>query len=189
MLTDSDGFYKLALNHCGGKNYEVPFPENATGDDLVEWVENTLDVPRYQTKIIFRGKLITDEMGSFTELNIPRVGAKMMILGKKNSPEEEKLFKQIQEIVKKSQNYDVEVSQLSEQYDKSIRQNHLPAAEQPKAFDKIRKRMRFCAEQHMKHLEAYDMMNIKADFKEAKSMRKNAIHKIQRWLDNGQFQI
>ena len=183
-ITANDGYYKISLNHCGGKNYELSFQKDATGETLVEWVENTLEVPRFQTKIIFRGKLILDDSGTFKELNIPQVGGKFMLIGKTNKPEEEKAMKDIIEIVNHSKKFEDEVQERSVQYDKSIRQNHVDVADQPKVVDQIRKRLKYCAEQQYKNLEKLDLMPLKKEMEEAKRMRKNAINKIQRWLDN-----
>ena len=179
-----DGYYKISVNHCGGKNYELSFPKEATGETLVEWVENEFELPRYQQKLIFRGKLILDDSGTFKELNIPQVGGKFMLIGKTNKPEEEKAFKDIIEIVNNSKKFEDEVQERSVQYDKSIRQNHVDLSDQPKVLDQIRKRLKYCAEQQYKNLEKLDNMVLKKEMEEAKRMRKNAISKIQRWLDS-----
>merc|ERR1712066_91394 len=183
-IIENDGFYKISINHCGGKNYDIAFDKTATGEDLVVWVENALQVPRYQIKIIFRGKLILEDSGSFKSIGIPQVGGKFMLIGKTNKPEEEKAMKEIIEIVKQSEKYENEVQERSVQYDKSIRQNHVDVKDQPKVIDQIRKRLKFCAEQQYKLLEKLDCMGLKKEMEEAKRMRKSAIMKIQKWLDN-----
>ena len=184
MADLSPDYYKLQLNHCGGKNYDLTFPENSTAEDLITNIETLLQTPRYQLKVMFRGKLITDDNGPFSSINIPQIGGKLMVLGKKNTPEEEKFMKDITELLNNSKKYEKEVQDKLIQYDTSIRKNFIENKDQQKnIIVDMRKRVKFLAEQQMKFLMKLDMMEIKSDFGDAKRMRKNTVSKIQKWLD------
>ena len=107
-----------------------------------------------------------------------------MVLGKKNTPEEEKFMKDITELLNNSKKYEKEVQDKLIQYDTSIRKNFIENKDQQKnIIVDMRKRVKFLAEQQMKFLMKLDMMEIKSDFGDAKRMRKNTVSKIQKWLD------
>jgi len=184
MADISPDFYKINVAHLGSKKYDLAFPENSNAEDLVSKMEDLLQTPRYQMKIMFRGKLITDDLGSFQSLNIPQIGGKFMVLGKKNTPEEEKFMKEITEILKASEKFENEVQEKLAQYDNSIRKNFISEPEQQKKLVvDMRKRMKYLSEQQMKFLLKLDTFDIKSEFGDAKRMRKNTVSKIQRWLD------
>ena len=186
-MTDNQEFYKLDINHCGGKNHKLSFPQQTTCEDLVNKIETTLECPRYQLKIIYRGKQIYDDPNILLkDIYIQPAPApnKLMVIGKKNSAEEEKILKDLVEMLKSSQNYESEVQEKKVQFQKSIVDGFVTdQKDKSKILDEMTKRLKFIGESQMKFLMKLDMMEIKKEFEDAKRARKNSVVKIQKWLD------
>lgn len=185
----TDSYFKCSLQHCGGKTYEAGFARTATAEDLITHIENLTQLPRYQLKIIFRGKTILDDMGTLIDLKFPQVGGKLMIVGRKMNPEEDAIMKKLTEMMKTSKKYNAEVLDQIETYEKSVLQNHLPKDLHEECYKNVVKRLRYCAEQQIRSLETLDAMTIKADFNDAKRLKKSTTRQIQAWLDEADKQL
>lgn len=184
MSDIGENFYEIHLNHCGGKKYTLNFPKDTKSEDLINKIEEQLEIPRYQLKVIFNGKQIYDEPTTFESLRIPQKGGKFMAVGKRNSPEEEAVMIKMTDILKSANKYENEVQEKLIQYDNSIRKDFIKEKDnQKKIIEDMRKRTKFLAEQQLKFLMELDMISLKSEFMDAKRMRKNCVSKIQMWLD------
>ncbi|TSK82174.1 BAG family molecular chaperone regulator 1 [Bagarius yarrelli] len=112
--------------------------------DLSEALAQVTGVPEACQKIIFKGKSLREMDERLSNLGIKQ-GCKLMMIGKRNSPEEEAELKKLKDIEKSV-----------EQTAKKLEKGFLAKDLQAEALNKLDHRVKLAAEQFMKILEEID---------------------------------
>uniref|UniRef100_A0A6Q2YCL4 Ubiquitin-like domain-containing protein n=1 Tax=Esox lucius TaxID=8010 RepID=A0A6Q2YCL4_ESOLU len=125
--------------------------------DLSEALVQATGVPAPAQKLIFKGKSLKEMEESLSSFGIKQ-GCKLMMIGKRNSPEEESELKKLKDIEKS-------VEQTAKKLEKvdgeltGLKNGFLAKDLQAEALGKLDHRVKVASEQFMKILEQVDSMN------------------------------
>ncbi|XP_037538272.1 BAG family molecular chaperone regulator 1 [Nematolebias whitei] len=154
--------------------------KGSTIKDLSDAVCQATGVPPASQKLIFKGKSLKDMEESLSSYGVKN-GCKLMMIGKRNSPEEEAELKKLKEIeksveqtAKKLENVDGELT--------GLKNGFLAKDLQAEALNKLDHRVKIAAEQFMKILEQIDAMNIPENFIDCKTKKKGLVKTVQDFL-------
>ncbi|XP_060940331.1 BAG family molecular chaperone regulator 1 [Limanda limanda] len=158
-------------------------PEEGNGPtvkDLSDALVQTTGVPAASQKLIFKGKSLKDMEESLSTYGI-KGGCKLMMIGKRNSPEEEAELKKLKDIeksveltAKKLEKVDGELT--------GLKNGFLAKDLQAEALGKLDNRVKIAAEQFMKILEQIDAMSLPENFNDCKMKKKGLIKTVQDFL-------
>ncbi|KAF5899003.1 BAG family molecular chaperone regulator 1, partial [Clarias magur] len=145
--------------------------------DLSEALAQTTGVPQAAQKIIFKGKSLKEMEESLSSLGIKQ-GCKLMMIGKRNSPEEEVELKKLKDIEKS-------VEQTAKKLEKvhgeltGLKNGFLAKDLQAEALNKLDHRVKLAAEQFMKILEEIDTMTLPENFSDCRMKKKGLVKSVQ----------
>ncbi|KAM9500582.1 BAG family molecular chaperone regulator 1 [Clarias gariepinus] len=148
--------------------------------DLSEALAQTTGVPQAAQKIIFKGKSLKEMEESLSSLGIKQ-GCKLMMIGKRNSPEEEVELKKLKDIEKS-------VEQTAKKLEKvhgeltGLKNGFLAKDLQAEALNKLDHRVKVAAEQFMKILEEIDAMTLPENFSDCRMKKKGLVKSVQGFL-------
>lgn len=167
----------------GSARFPVSISEGATLSELMERAVEITGVPSARQKLILNGRALTslDHGKSLTECGVTNF-SKVMVLGKRYDPEGDDLYKQIEEVEKKSIEIDAKLAEVAKEL-KDIENGHLASEHHEKAFKGLMKRCRSGTEEFMRLLEKLDAMRFEEHQSEAKSKRKTVVDRVNKWLD------
>ncbi|MCI4377620.1 hypothetical protein PGIGA_G00205880 [Pangasianodon gigas] len=138
--------------------------------DLSEALAQATGVPQASQKIIFKGKSLKEMEESLSSLGVKQ-GCKLMMIGKRNSPEEEAELKKLKDIEKSV-----------EQTAKKLEKGFLAKDLQAEALNKLDHRVKVAAEQFMKILEEIDAMTVPENFCDCRVKKKGLVKAVQGFL-------
>ncbi|KAF7222258.1 BAG family molecular chaperone regulator 1 [Nothobranchius furzeri] len=151
-----------------------------TVKDLAEALNQATGVPPASQKLIFKGKSLKDLEESLSSYGI-KEGCKLMMIGKRNSPEEEaelrklkEIEKSVEQMVKKLENVDGELT--------GLKNGFLAKDLQAEALSKLDHRVKIAAEQFMKILEQIDAMSLPENFIDCRMKKKGLVKTVQDFL-------
>uniref|UniRef100_A0A1A8GLI0 BAG family molecular chaperone regulator 1 n=1 Tax=Nothobranchius korthausae TaxID=1143690 RepID=A0A1A8GLI0_9TELE len=151
-----------------------------TVKDLAEALNQATGVPPASQKLIFKGKSLKDLEESLSSYGV-KEGCKLMMIGKRNSPEEEaelrklkEIEKSVEQMVKKLENVDGELT--------GLKNGFLAKDLQAEALSKLDHRVKIAAEQFMKILEQIDAMNLPENFIDCRMKKKGLVKTVQDFL-------
>lgn len=154
--------------------------QRPTVKDLSDALTKATGVPQNSQKIIFKGKSLKDMEESLSTYGV-KDGCKLMMIGKRNSPEEEaelKKFKDIEKTVeqtaKKLEKVDGELN--------GLKNGFLAKDLQAEALGKLDHRVKVAAEQFMKILEQIDAMSLPENFSDCRIKKKGLVKTVQDFL-------
>ncbi|XP_066537241.1 BAG family molecular chaperone regulator 1 isoform X2 [Hoplias malabaricus] len=148
--------------------------------DLSEALTEATGVPSCSQKIIFKGKSLKEMEESLSSFGIKQ-GCKLMMIGKRNSPEEEAELKKLKDIEKS-------VEQTAKKLEKvdgeltGLKNGFLAKDLQAEALNKLDHRVKVAAEQFMKILEQIDAMAVPENFSDCKMKKKGLVKTVQGFL-------
>ncbi|XP_060730143.1 BAG family molecular chaperone regulator 1 [Tachysurus vachellii] len=148
--------------------------------DLSEALAQTTGVPQACQKIIFKGKSLKEMEESLSSLGIKQ-GCKLMMIGKRNSPEEEAELKKLKDIEKS-------VEQTAKKLEKvhgeltGLKNGFLAKDLQAEALNKLDHRVKISAEHFMKILEELDSMTVPENFNDCRMKKKGLVKSVQGFL-------
>ncbi|KAI4903517.1 hypothetical protein NFI96_027568 [Prochilodus magdalenae] len=148
--------------------------------DLSEALTEATGVPAPSQKIIFKGKSLKDMDESLSSFGIKQ-GCKLMMIGKRNSPEEEAELKKLKDIEKS-------VEQTAKKLEKvdgeltGLKNGFLAKDLQAEALNKLDQRVKVAAEQFMKILEQIDAMSVPENFSDCRMKKKGLVKAVQGFL-------
>ncbi|KAL4635243.1 BAG family molecular chaperone regulator 1 [Arapaima gigas] len=170
----------------GSAKLSVPVPgREADGAEpglaeLAAALERLTGVPVASQRIIHRGRTLKEMEQSLSSLGIKQ-GSKLMMIGKRNSPEEEAELKKLKDIektveqtAKKLENVDGELT--------GLKNGFLPKDLQAQAMSKLDQRVKAVAEQFMKLLELMDAMSLPENFNDCRMKKKGLVKMVQSCL-------
>ncbi|XP_075416140.1 BAG family molecular chaperone regulator 1 isoform X1 [Tenrec ecaudatus] len=148
--------------------------------DLAQVVEEATGVLRPCQKLIFKGKSLKEMEQPLSALGIHN-GCRVMLIGKKNSPEEEAELKKLKALEKAVEKIAGHLEELSKDF-AGIQQGFLAKDLQAEALCKLDRRVKATIEHFMKILEEIDTLILPENFKESRLKRKGLVTKVQEFL-------
>ncbi|CAL1580330.1 unnamed protein product [Knipowitschia caucasica] len=151
-----------------------------TVKDLSDALTQATGVPQPSQKIIFKGKSLKEMEESLSSYGV-KTGCKLMMIGKRNSPEEEAELKKLKDIEKS-------VDQTAKKLEKvdgeltGLKNGFLAKDLQAEALNKLDHRVKAAAEQFMKILEQIDAMTLPEHFNDCKIKKKGLVKTVQNFL-------
>ncbi|KAG7523638.1 BAG family molecular chaperone regulator 1 [Solea senegalensis] len=170
---------------CGSVKHSVTLTGHDDGNgptvkDLSDALCQSTGVPSGSQKIIFKGKSLKDMEESLSSCGV-KDGCKLMMIGKRNSPEEEAELKKLKDIektieltAKKLEKVDGELT--------GLKNGFLAKDLQAEALGKLDHRVKIAAEQFMKILEEIDAISIPENFSDCKIKKKGLVKTVQGFL-------
>ncbi|XP_051557576.1 BAG family molecular chaperone regulator 1-like isoform X2 [Myxocyprinus asiaticus] len=143
--------------------------------DLCEALTEATGVPAPSQKIIFKGKSLKEMEESLSSFGLKQ-GCKLMMIGKRNSPEEEAELKKLKDIEKSVE----QTAKKLEKVDGEL--NGLKNDLQAEALNKLDHRVKVAAEQFMKLLEEIDGINLPESFSDCRMKKKGLVKTVQGFL-------
>ncbi|XP_034038602.1 BAG family molecular chaperone regulator 1 [Thalassophryne amazonica] len=154
--------------------------QSPTVRDLAEALAEATGVHTTAQKLIFKGKSLKDPEESLFSYGI-KEGCKMMLIGKRNSPEEEAELKKLRDIEKS-------VDQLAKKLEHvdgeltGIKNGFLGKDLQVESLGKLDNSVKVATEQLMKILEQLDAMSLPDNFRDCKLKRRGLANTVQDFL-------
>ncbi|XP_030631067.1 BAG family molecular chaperone regulator 1 [Chanos chanos] len=148
--------------------------------DLCEALTEATGVPVASQKVIFKGKSLKEMDESLSSFGMKQ-GCKLMMIGKRNSPEEEAELKKLKDIEKS-------VEQTAKKLEKvdgeltGLKNGFLAKDLQADALNKLDRRVKVAAEQFMKILEQIDAMAVPENFSDCRMKKKGLVKTVQGFL-------
>ncbi|KAK1173684.1 BAG family molecular chaperone regulator 1 [Acipenser oxyrinchus oxyrinchus] len=149
-------------------------------NDLAEAIAQVTGVPLPSQKLIFKGKSLREMEQPLSSFGVKQ-GCKVMMIGKRNSPEEEAELKILKDLEKS-------VDQTSKKLEKvdgeltGLKNGFLAKHLQAEALSKLDQRVKVAAEQFMKILEQMDAMSLPENFSDCRMKKKGLIKTVQACL-------
>lgn len=174
-MTVAYGSSKHSITLTGHEDGKGP-----TVKDLSDALAQATGVPPASQKLIFKGKSLKDMEESLSSYGI-KEGCKLMMIGKRNSPEEEAELRKLKDIEKC-------VEQMAKKLEKvdgeltGLKNGFLAKDLQAEALGKLDHRVKIAAEQFMKILEEIDAMSVPENFNDCKMKKKGLVKTVQDFL-------
>ncbi|KAM8802638.1 BAG family molecular chaperone regulator 1 isoform 2-T2 [Rhynchonycteris naso] len=148
--------------------------------DLAQVVEEATGVPLPFQKLIFKGKSLKEMETPLSALGLQN-GCRVMLIGKKNNPEEEVELKKLKDLEKSVEKIADQLEELNKEL-AGIQQGFLAKDLQAEALCKLNRRVKAIIEQFMKILEEIDTLVLPENFKDSRLRRKGLVKKVQAFL-------
>lgn len=148
--------------------------------DLSEALSQATGVPQAAQKIIFKGKSLKEMEESLSSLGIKQ-GCKLMMIGKRNSPEEEAELKKLKDIEKSVEQTAKKLEKVSGELT-GLKNGFLAKDLQAEALNKLDQRVKVASEQFMKILEEIDAITLPENFSDCRMKKKGLIKTVQGFL-------
>ncbi|MBN3287623.1 BAG1 regulator, partial [Polyodon spathula] len=149
-------------------------------NDLAEAIAQVTGVPLTSQKLIFKGKSLREMEQPLSSFGVKQ-GCKVMMIGKRNSPEEEAELRILKDLEKS-------VDQTSKKLEKvdgeltGLKNGFLAKHLQAEALNRLDQRVKVAAEQFMKILEQMDAMSLPENFSDCRMKKKALIKTVQACL-------
>ena len=150
----------MTVTHSNEKHSLQVTPQEGNSEpvvqDLAQVVEEATGVPLPFQKLIFKGKSLKEMEMPLSALGIQN-GCRVMLIGKKNSPEEEAELKKLKDLEKSVEKIADQLEELNKDL-AGIQQGFLAKDLQTEALCKLDRRVKATIEQFMKILEEIDTL-------------------------------
>ncbi|XP_072431611.1 BAG family molecular chaperone regulator 1 isoform X1 [Chiloscyllium punctatum] len=151
-----------------------------TLQDMATVIAQVTGVPQQLQKLIFKGKSLKEMEQPLSVLGVKN-GCKIMMIGKKNSPEEEAELKKLKELEKSTDQLSHKLEEINAELT-GIQNGFLAQDLQSAALSKLEKKVKSTSEQCMKFLEQIDAMSLPDDFSDCRHKRKSLVKNVQNYL-------
>ncbi|XP_063465130.1 BAG family molecular chaperone regulator 1 isoform X1 [Symphalangus syndactylus] len=174
----------VTVTHSNEKHDLHVTPQQGSSEpvvqDLAQVVEEVIGVPQSFQKLIFKGKSLKEMETPLSALGI-QDGCRVMLIGKKNSPQEEVELKKLKHLEKSVEKVADQLEELNKELT-GIQQGFLPKDLQAEALCKLDRRVKATIEQFMKILEEIDTLILPENFTDSRLKRKGLVKKVQAFL-------
>ncbi|KAM6135412.1 LOW QUALITY PROTEIN: BAG family molecular chaperone regulator 1 [Pterocles gutturalis] len=151
-----------------------------TLQDMAVLIEQVTGVPVPFQKLIYKGKSLK-ELEQPCQHLVFKNGCKVMLIGKRNSPEEEAELKKLKDLEKSVEQIANKLEEVNKEFT-SIQKGFLAKDLQAEALKQLDKRIKGTAEQFMKILEQIDSIVKSAEnFSDCK-LKKKVVKRVQVFL-------
>ncbi|XP_069814365.1 BAG family molecular chaperone regulator 1 isoform X2 [Dendropsophus ebraccatus] len=151
--------------------------DEPTVEDMALCVEKITGVPLASQKLIYKGKSLKEMDQTLSSMGIKN-GCKVMLIGKKNCPEEESELKKLKDLEKSVEQIASKLEDVNKELS-GIQKGFLSKSLQVEALGKLDKRIKTTVEQFMKILEQIDSMTMPENFSDCRMKRKGLVKKVQ----------
>uniref|UniRef100_A0A667WL53 BAG family molecular chaperone regulator 1 n=1 Tax=Myripristis murdjan TaxID=586833 RepID=A0A667WL53_9TELE len=151
-----------------------------TVKDLSDALTAATGVPAPSQKLIFKGKSLKDKEETLSSCGIKQ-GCKLMMIGKKNSPEEEAELKKLKDIEKSVEQTAKKLEKLDGELT-GLKNGFLAKDLQVEALGKLDNRVKGAAEQFIRILEQIDSMSVPENFSDCRMKKKGLVKTVQDFL-------
>ncbi|KAM6142309.1 BAG family molecular chaperone regulator 1 isoform 2-T2 [Phoenicopterus ruber ruber] len=148
-----------------------------TLQDMAVLIEQVTGVPVPFQKLIYKGKSLKELEQPLSALGVKN-GCKVMLIGKRNSPEEEAELKKLKDLEKSVEQIANKLEEVNKEFT-SIQKGFLAKDLQAEALKQLDKRIKGTAEQFMKILEQIDAVNLPENFNDCKLKKKGLVKRVQ----------
>ncbi|XP_067860787.1 BAG family molecular chaperone regulator 1 [Heptranchias perlo] len=174
----------LTLMH-GSSKHKIEISAEQEGceptlQDMATVIAQVTGVPQQLQKLIFKGKSLKEMEQPLSVLGVKN-GCKIMMIGKKNSPEEEAELKKLKELEKSTEQLSHKLEEINGELT-GIQNGFLARDLQSAALSKLEKKVKSTAEQCMKFIEQIDAMSLPDDFSDCRHRRKGLVKNVQTYL-------
>ncbi|XP_030060605.1 BAG family molecular chaperone regulator 1 [Microcaecilia unicolor] len=171
----------IIVSH-GSEKHKIQIPVQGENDeptlqDMALVVERVTGVPVSFQKLICKGKSLKEMEQPLSVLGIKN-GSKVMLIGKRNSPEEDAELKKLKDLEKSVKQTANKLEEVTKELT-GIQKGFLSKSLQVEALNKLDKRIKSTVEQFMKILEEIDALNVPENFNDCKLKRKGLVIKVQ----------
>ncbi|KAF7706155.1 BAG family molecular chaperone regulator 1 [Silurus meridionalis] len=173
-VTVSHGSSKHNISLTGQDGSEL------TVKHLSEALAQTTGVPQASQKIIFKGKSLKEMEESLSSLGIKQ-GCKLMMIGKRNSPEEEAELRKLKDIEKSVEQTAKKLEKVNGELT-GLKNGFLAKDLQAEALNKLDHRVKLASEQFMKILEDIDSLTVPENFSDCRMKKKGLVKTVQGFL-------
>ncbi|XP_059957814.1 BAG family molecular chaperone regulator 1 [Mesoplodon densirostris] len=174
----------VIVTHSNEKHDLQVIPQEGCSEpivqDLAQAVEEATGVPLPFQKLIFKGKSLKEMKMPLSALGIQN-GCRVMLIGKKNSPEEEAEIKKLKDLEKSVEKLADQLKELSKELT-GIQQGFLAKDFQAEALCTLNRRIKATIEKFTKILEEIDALVLPENVKDSRMKRKGLVKKIQAFL-------
>ncbi|NXU65117.1 BAG1 regulator, partial [Horornis vulcanius] len=139
-----------------------------TLQDMAVLIEQVTGVPVPFQKLIYKGKSLKELEQPLSALGVKN-GCKVMLIGKRNSPEEEAELKKLKDLEKSVEQIANKLEEVNKEFT-------------TEALKQLDKRIKGTAEQFMKTLEQIDAINLPENFSDCKLKKKGLVKRVQVFL-------
>uniref|UniRef100_A0A8C3XK24 BAG family molecular chaperone regulator 1 n=1 Tax=Chelydra serpentina TaxID=8475 RepID=A0A8C3XK24_CHESE len=157
-----------------------PLRDEPTLQDMALLIEQVTGVPVPFQKLICKGKSLKEMEQPLSALGVKN-GCKVMLIGKRNSPEEEAELKKLKDFEKSVEQIANKLEEINKEFT-GIQKGFLAKDLQAEALNHLDKRIKGTAEQFMKILEQIDAINLPENFSDCKLKKKGLVKKVQAFL-------
>lgn len=172
VVTITHGSEKHKLQVVAEEENDEP-----TLQDMALSVEKVTGVPLASQKLIYKGKSLKEMEQTLSALGI-KTGCKVMLIGKKNCPEEESELKKLKDLEKSVEQIASKLEDVNKELS-GIQKGFLSKSLQAEALGKLDKRIKTTVEQFMKVLEQIDSMTMPENFSDSRMKKKGLVKKVQ----------
>ncbi|XP_054020172.1 BAG family molecular chaperone regulator 1 [Dryobates pubescens] len=151
-----------------------------TLQDMAALIEQVTGVPVPFQKLIYKGKSLKELEQPLSALGVKN-GCKVMLIGKRNSPEEEAELKKLKDLENSVEQIANKLEEVNKEFT-SIQKGFLAKDLQAEALKQLDKRIKGTAEQFMKTLEQIDAITLPENFSDCKLKKKALVKKVQVFL-------
>uniref|UniRef100_A0A8D0H5E9 BAG family molecular chaperone regulator 1 n=1 Tax=Sphenodon punctatus TaxID=8508 RepID=A0A8D0H5E9_SPHPU len=151
-----------------------------TLQDMALQIEQVTGVPVTFQKLIYKGKSLKEMEQPLSALGVKN-GCKVMLIGKRNSPEEEAELKKLKDLEKSVEQIAKKLEEVNKELG-GIQKGFLAKDLQSEALNQLDKRIKGTAEQFMKILEQIDAITIPENFSDCKLKKRGLVKKVQALL-------
>ncbi|XP_051853310.1 BAG family molecular chaperone regulator 1 isoform X2 [Sminthopsis crassicaudata] len=151
-----------------------------TLQDMALLTEQVTGVPLAFQKLIYKGKSLKEMEQPLSALGVKN-GCRVMLIGKKNSPEEEAELKKLRDLEKSVEKIADQLVGVNEEL-LGIQKGFLAKDLRAEALNKLDKRVKGTVEQFMKILEQIDSLTLPEAFRDCRLKRKGLVKKVQAFL-------
>ncbi|KAE8597551.1 hypothetical protein XENTR_v10016509 [Xenopus tropicalis] len=145
--------------------------------DMALIVEQVTGVPLNSQKLICKGKSLKEMEQTLSVLGVKN-GCRVMLIGKRNSTEEESELKKLKDLEKSVELMTTKLEDVNKELLR-IQKGFLNKSLQAETLIKLDKRIKTTMEQFMKILEQIDSMTMPENFFDCRLKRKGLVKKVQ----------
>ncbi|XP_036186487.1 BAG family molecular chaperone regulator 1 isoform X1 [Myotis myotis] len=174
----------VTVTHSNEKHDLHVTPQQGSSEpivqDLAQVVEEATGVPLPFQKLIFKGQSLKEMEKPLSAVGIQN-GCRVMLIGKKNRPEEEVELKKLKSLEKSVEKIADQLEELNKELI-GIQQGFLAKDLQAEALCKLDRKVKATIEQFMKILEEIDALVLPENFKDSRLKRKGLVKRVQALL-------
>ncbi|KAJ1202797.1 hypothetical protein NDU88_006592 [Pleurodeles waltl] len=174
---------RSCLKNCqGSEKHKLQIVAQEDGDeptlqDMAVMLEQITGVPLSFQKLIYKGKSLKEMEKPLSALGVKN-GCKVMLIGKRNSPEEDAELRKLKDLEKSVELIANKLEEINKEFT-GLQKGFLAKNLQTEALNKLDKRIKSAVEQFMKLLEQIDAVSVPDNFSDCRLKRKSLVKKVQ----------